>query len=287
MYMCRFLRTKNKHFNKILTENTGFQALIQYETRQSAATARGALQGRNVYDGYCQLDIQFSNIIDEPRSRDFTNLNLATEQKGRSSQSGYGDARMYGGIPGSDPHRWMCNAQAIETAFGGDLPPGITGTNERCTILVTNLNPDRIDEHKLFNLFSLYGNIVRIKRLRSKPDHALVQMGDGFQAELAVHFLKVMWFSNIEFQSYFLDAGIIHVYVKSSLNRFNQNVAKNYRYCCVPTKIIHMSTLPEHIIEEDIASLLQEHGTYDVMHFGKEQRNYIFVRIKGFRILEG
>ncbi|KEH25906.1 polypyrimidine tract-binding-like protein [Medicago truncatula] len=86
----------------------------------------------------------------------------------------------------------MCNAQAIETAFGGDLPPGITGTNERCTILVTNLNPDRIDEHKLFNLFSLYGNIVRIKRLRSKPDHALVQMGDGFQAELAVHFLKVV-----------------------------------------------------------------------------------------------
>jgi len=49
----------------------------------------------------------------------------------------------------------------------------------------------RIDEDKLFNLFSLYGNIVRIKLLRNKPDHALVQMGDGFQAELAVHFLKV------------------------------------------------------------------------------------------------
>ena len=32
---------------------------------------------------------------------------------------------------------------------------------------------------------------MRIKLLRNKPDHALVQMGDGFQAELAVHFLKV------------------------------------------------------------------------------------------------
>lgn len=48
----------------------------------------------------------------------------------------------------------------------------------------------RIDEDKLFNLFSIYGNIVRIKILRNKPDHALVQMSDGFQAELAVHFLK-------------------------------------------------------------------------------------------------
>lgn len=49
----------------------------------------------------------------------------------------------------------------------------------------------KIDEDKLFNLFSLYGNIIRIKILRNKPDHALVQMADGFQAELAVHFLKV------------------------------------------------------------------------------------------------
>jgi len=120
----------------------------------------------------------------------------------------------------------MGNAQAIEAAFGGDLPPGITGTNERCTILVTNLNPDvstfawkfsfckkvvsllfkclleillfqRIDEDKLFNLFSIYGNIVRIKLLRNKPDHALVQMGDGFQAELAVHFLKVSFMDTL------------------------------------------------------------------------------------------
>lgn len=116
----------------------------------------------------------------------------------------------------------MANATAIAAAFGGGLPPGISGTNDRCTVLVSNLNLDvsyiccftssvdhlvfvdlsgihnenfscsqRVDEDKLFNLFSLYGNIVRIKFLRNKPDHALVQMGDGFQAELAVHFLKV------------------------------------------------------------------------------------------------
>lgn len=120
------------------------------------------------------------------------------------------------------------NAAAIAAAFGGGLPPGISGTNDRCTVLVSNLNPDvwliyplfssfiywyhlsfiliffslfylclstssfqRIDEDKIFNLFSIYGNIIRIKLLRNKPDHALVQLADGFQAELAVHFLKV------------------------------------------------------------------------------------------------
>jgi hypothetical protein len=51
----------------------------------------------------------------------------------------------------------------------------------------------KIDTDKLFNLFSIYGNIVRIKILHNKPDHALVQMADGLQAELAVHYLKVLF----------------------------------------------------------------------------------------------
>ncbi|KAG4910623.1 hypothetical protein JHK87_056739 [Glycine soja] len=85
---------------KIVTfqKSAGFQALIQYQSRQSAVAARSTLQGRNIYDGCCQLDIQFSNLdelqvnYNNDRSRDFTNPNLPTEQKGRPSQPGYGDA---------------------------------------------------------------------------------------------------------------------------------------------------------------------------------------------------
>ncbi|KAI3955562.1 hypothetical protein MKW92_015241 [Papaver armeniacum] len=152
----------------------------------------------------------------------------------------------------------MGNAAAVAAAFGGGLPPGISGTNERCTVLVSNLDPDRIDEDKLFNLFSIYGNIVRIKLLRNKPDHALVQMGDGFQAELAVHFLKgAMLFEKrmeVNFSKHptITAAPDTHEYQNSNLNRFNRNAAKNYRYCCSPTKIIHLSTLPQEITEEEI-----------------------------------
>ncbi|MQM18389.1 hypothetical protein Taro_051382 [Colocasia esculenta] len=47
---------------KIVTfqKSAGFQALIQYQSRQSAIQASSSLQGRNIYDGCCQLDIQFS-----------------------------------------------------------------------------------------------------------------------------------------------------------------------------------------------------------------------------------
>ncbi|WKA10924.1 hypothetical protein VitviT2T_028469 [Vitis vinifera] len=95
---------------KIVTfqKSAGFQALIQYQSRQSAVAARNSLQGRNIYDGCCQLDIQFSNLdelqvnYNNERSRDFTNPSLPSEQKGRSSQSGYGDAGgMYALQPGA------------------------------------------------------------------------------------------------------------------------------------------------------------------------------------------
>ncbi|KAF8404450.1 hypothetical protein HHK36_009335 [Tetracentron sinense] len=272
---------------KIVTfqKSAGSQALIQYQSRQSAVSARSALQGRNIYDGCCHLDIQFSNLSElqvnynNEHSRDFTNPSLPSEQKGRSSQPGYGDAGgMYALQPPGARAGWCCsgyvlspiqmgNAAAIAAAFGGGLPPGISGTNERCTVLVSNLDPDKIDEDKLFNLFSIYGNIVRIKLLRNKPDHALVQMGDGFQAELAVHFLKgAMLFGKrleVNFSKHpNITAGSdTHEYLNSTLNRFNRNAAKNYRYCCSPTKMIHLSTLPQDITEEEIASHLEEHGT--------------------------
>ncbi|CAN1235104.1 Polypyrimidine tract-binding protein homolog 3 [Linum perenne] len=268
------------YVEKIVTfqKSAGFQALIQYQLRQSAVSARTSLQGRNIYDGCCQLDIQFSNLeelqvnYNNDRSRDFTNPNLPSEQKGgRSSQSGYGDG---GGIydhpssaAGAAAYPQMGNAAAIAAAFGGGLPPGISGTNDRCTVLVSNLNPDSVDEDKLFNLFSLYGNIVRIKLLRNKPDHALVQMGDGFQAELAVHFLKgAMLFGKrleVNFSKHpnITQGADTHEYVNSNLNRFNRNAAKNYRYCCSPTKILHISSLPQETTEDDVLTHLEEHGT--------------------------
>ncbi|XP_042492380.1 polypyrimidine tract-binding protein homolog 3-like [Macadamia integrifolia] len=262
---------------KIVTfqKSAGSQALIQYQSRQSAVQARNALQGRNIYDGCCTLDIQFSNLSElqvnynNERSRDFTNPSLPSEQKGRSSQPGYGDAGgLYALQPGARAVAFpqMGNSAAIAAAFGGGLPPGISGTNDRCTVLVSNINPDKVDEDKLFNLFSIYGNIVRIKFLRNKPDHALIQMGDGFQAELAVHFLKgAMLFGkrlevNFSKHTNITSAPDTHEYLNSNLNRFNRNAAKNYRYCCSPTKMIHLSTLPQDITEEEIMAHLEEHG---------------------------
>eukprot|EP01018_Ginkgo_biloba_P034578 Gb_40370 [translate_table: standard] len=245
------------------------------------------LKGRNIYDGCCQLDIQFSNLAElqvnynNERTRDFTNPSLPSEQKNRmTGQSAFGEPRGMYGIQagGSRPvslqqmvglnslQMPIGAASAIMEAFGGVLPRGVTGNNERCTILVSNLVPEKIDEDKLFNLFSIYGNIIRIKLLRNKPDHALIQMADGLQAELAVNFLRGALLFGKRLEVNFSKHVQIHPspdssdYSASKLNRFNRNLAKNYRYCCAPTKMIHVSSLPNDVSEEDVLSHLEEHG---------------------------
>uniref|UniRef100_A0A0E0L307 RRM domain-containing protein n=1 Tax=Oryza punctata TaxID=4537 RepID=A0A0E0L307_ORYPU len=216
------------YVEKIVTfqKSAGFQALIQYQSLQEAMDAFGALHGRNIYDGCCQLDIQYSNLSElqvhynNDRSRDFTNPSLPTEQRPKASQQGYPDP---GGLyafqqPGAS-YAQMGRAAMIAAAFGGTLPPGVTGTNERCTLIVSNLNTDGavLFAKKLEVNYSKYPNIT------TAPD--------------------------------------AHDYTTSSLNRFNSNVIKNYRHCCAPTKMIHISALPQEVTEDAILSHVSEHGS--------------------------
>lgn len=70
-------------------------------------------------------------------------------------------------------------------------------------LLVSNLNEEKINCTALFNLFSSYGNVLRVKILHNKPDHALVQMGDYTQASTAMHYLKVtLFFLTVSFSSF-------------------------------------------------------------------------------------
>ncbi|KHN35416.1 Polypyrimidine tract-binding protein like 3, partial [Glycine soja] len=90
-----------------------------------------------------ELQVNYNN----DRSRDFTNPDLPTEQKGKPSQPGYGDVgNMY---PAQDS-RARAGAKYFKLLWL------------------------KIDEDKLLNLFSIYGNIMRIKLLLNKLDHTLI-----------------------------------------------------------------------------------------------------------------
>eukprot|EP00475_Leptophrys_vorax_P006787 TRINITY_DN14241_c0_g3_i2.p1 TRINITY_DN14241_c0_g3~~TRINITY_DN14241_c0_g3_i2.p1 ORF type:complete len:472 (-),score=73.79 TRINITY_DN14241_c0_g3_i2:67-1482(-) len=314
---------------KIVTfqKAAGLQALVQYNNQQSANQAKNNLQGRNIYDGCCTLDIQFSNLTElqvhynNERTRDY--INQLPDQPGKGGPGGnimtslFGEGgNMYGGMPGQRPGGFPGQmgqpgmpqpglgglgpggfpgapmaAAAAAQLFGGNLPPGVSGTNDRTTLLVSNINNEQVDADKLFNLFSNYGNVLRIKFLHQKPDHALVQLADGLQAELAVLYLKGANVFGKRLEVNYSKYPSINPspdtkdYSASNLNRFGRNAAKNYRHCCAPTRMIHCSNLPADATAEMVVEALAPHGTIAGSKLfekdGKKQVLVLFETVEG------
>ncbi|KAG6544324.1 hypothetical protein Mapa_014158 [Marchantia paleacea] len=253
---------------------TGPQSLLQFAAEESAVQARNSLHGRDIYDGCCTLDIKYSDFqelhvgVNSNRMWDFTvqfvhpNNRLFMEQRAA--------IQMYGSMPINHimPSTFLGDDGA-ESSGSQDVQ-SVLEPHGRSTLLVSKLNPDKMDADKLFNLFSNYGHVVRIKILDTKPDQALVQMEDGSQAQMALEYLHgVMLFGRCIQILYSK-----HDYITPSQgsrefsNSSNPNGVHrfvspqfNYRHCCAPTSMLHVARIASDVDMGDISSHLADHGT--------------------------
>merc|ERR1719265_238891 len=67
---------------------------------------------------------------------------------------------------------------------------GVDQRPSQTVIICYHLTPDRLSVEQLFNLFSLYGLVLRIKILQNKPDCCLVQYTEPLFASLAIQNLQ-------------------------------------------------------------------------------------------------
>jgi heterogeneous nuclear ribonucleoprotein L len=79
--------------------------------------------------------------------------------------------------------------------FGGPgyderQPPSNAMLQQNAVVMVYGLNPTKVNCTHLFNLFCIYGNVVRIKFLRSKEGAAMIQMGEPGAAERVCNLLN-------------------------------------------------------------------------------------------------
>jgi len=64
------------------------------------------------------------------------------------------------------------------------------GDEEGCVAMVHGINNDVLNCNHLFNLFCLYGNIVKIKILDSRSGIGMIQYADKLSTEMAVRYLN-------------------------------------------------------------------------------------------------
>lgn len=156
----------------------------------------------------------------------------------------------------------------------GHNPAG--GPQQGAVLMVYGLNMEKINCDSLFNLFCLYGNVVRIKFLKSKEGSAMIQMGDGLAVERAIQNLSNCYFMGRKMQlghskqAFLQDVPNPHTlpdgspsfkdFMGSRNNRFTNPEAASKNRIQGPAKVLHYFNAPPNITEEEICQVFTDAG---------------------------
>jgi len=156
--------------------------------------------------------------------------------------------------------------------MGGQSPHGLPGQGS--CLMVYGMNKDRMNCERLFNMLCLYGNIVRIKFLKTKEGCAMVQLGDALAVERAIGNLNNNMFFGSKLQlGYSKQAYLADVqqpyelpdsttsykdYMGSKNNRFINPEQASKNRIQPPSKILHFFNTPPNISDQAMREVFMD-----------------------------
>ncbi|XP_077965847.1 heterogeneous nuclear ribonucleoprotein L-like [Styela clava] len=312
----------------VIFRKRGVQAMVEFDSIQSAQHAKASLNGADIYSGCCTLKIEYAkparlNVYkNDNETWDYTGA-LDNPEPGMGQQqallgdapAGYGRGG-YGGGMGSGmvhappmrgmaprPRHPMSPMGGLGSRGRGGMMPGVRpqrhgimgapppqqqmpdyndyggedygqGISQSPVVMVYGLKPEKMNGEKLFNLLCLYGNVLKVKFLKSKPGTAMVQMGDPASVDRAIQNLSGIRFFGEKLtlgpskQMFLTDSGQIGElddktpsfvdFSNSRNNRFTttEQAAKNRIQ--KPAPVLHYFNAPTDMDEEKTKQLCEE-----------------------------
>lgn len=157
----------------------------------------------------------------------------------------------------------------FQESNGPGINPGML--QQGSVLMVYGLCMERMNCQKLFNLFCLYGNVVRVKFLKSKEGSAMVQLGDNASCERAMKNLNNSFFFGNKMQlGYSKQAFLQDVpnphdltdgtpsfmdFMGNRNNRFTTPEAAQKNRIQPPAKVLHYFNAPPTVSEEQLISI--------------------------------
>ncbi|XP_044318006.1 heterogeneous nuclear ribonucleoprotein L isoform X16 [Drosophila rhopaloa] len=269
----------------VIFKKNGVQAMVEFDNLDASTRARENLNGADIYAGCCTLKIDYAkpeklNVYkNEPdTSWDYT---LSTEPP----LLGPGAAFPPFGAPEyhpTTPENWK--GAAIHPTGLMKEPAGVVpgrnaqvaftpqGQAQGAVMMVYGLDHDTSNTDKLFNLVCLYGNVARIKFLKTKEGTAMVQMGDSVAVERCVQHLNnipvgtggkiQIAFSKQNFLSEVINPFLLpdHTpsfkeYTGSKNNRFLSPAQASKNRIQPPSKILHFFNTPPGLTEDQLIGI--------------------------------
>ncbi|CAH0718383.1 unnamed protein product, partial [Brenthis ino] len=289
---------------------------ITFESIESATRAKEALHGCDIYSGCCTLKIEFAkperlNVFkNDQDSWDYTlSEDVQPTQRSapllQSPQYTGGRPQPYnmefgsGGPPppgmmkerhGPPPPHHPRDGRGYGPEGYGEgfvppppmhhppMPPQNQGgpPQQGAVMMVYGLDPNTVNADRLFNLCCLYGNVVRIKFLKTKEGTAMVQMGDSVSVERCVQNLNnvtvgdytlTLAFSKQAYLSEVMNpyplpdkSPSFKDYVGNKNNRFLTPASIHKNRIQPPSKVLHFFNTPPDVTDEQLLQVFQDYG---------------------------
>ncbi|KAL3630735.1 hypothetical protein CASFOL_023719 [Castilleja foliolosa] len=205
--------------DKIVTfqKSAGIQALIRYRSHESAISARNFLQGRDIYDGYCRLDIQFSdldklqvNFIDE-RAHDITIPTAAVEYKTENLHVVHSDE-----VKNLSTDTAHMKDVIVDVSDTGDPVPQTNQVEVSDMVVVLN-KLDQVDDKELVELV-----VVEVRESRTSSevpgDNISIDCGSAFALEFLLASPKIKRAENKPVDTFYKLEGPTVIIIAERLN---------------------------------------------------------------------
>uniref|UniRef100_A0A669PK25 Heterogeneous nuclear ribonucleoprotein L like n=1 Tax=Phasianus colchicus TaxID=9054 RepID=A0A669PK25_PHACC len=260
-----------------------------------AMKAKAALNGADIYAGCCTLKIEYArptrlNVIrNDNDSWDYTKPYLGRRDRGKGRQrqailgehpssfrhDGYGSHGPLLPLPS----RYRMGSRDTPELVAYPLPQASSsymhgGNPSGSVVMVSGLHQLKMNCSRVFNLFCLYGNIEKVKFMKTIPGTALVEMGDEYAVERAVtHLNNVKLFgkrlnvcvskqhSVVPSQIFELEDGTSSYkdFAMSKNNRFTSAGQASKNIIQPPSCVLHYYNVPLCVTEETFVKLCEDH----------------------------
>ncbi|XP_031160549.1 heterogeneous nuclear ribonucleoprotein L-like [Sander lucioperca] len=288
----------------VIFKRNGIQAMVEFESVQCAQKAKAALNGADIYAGCCTLKIEYArptrlNVIkNDNESWDYTKPYLVRRDRGKgrqrqailgehpssySSDNGYGQPCPLLPLPGNS--RYKLSSVDVPDMVSYPAPQSSSSYSSHApssVAMVSGLHSSKMNCTRIFNLFCLYGNIEKVKFMKSVPGTALVEMGDEYAVDRAItHLNSIKVFGKrlnvcvskqhavIPSQVFELEDGSSSYkdFAMTRNNRFSSAGQASKNIIQPPSAVLHYYNVPPCISQDQLLRLCTEHDVPGFVKF--------------------
>ncbi|XP_065563667.1 heterogeneous nuclear ribonucleoprotein L-like isoform X4 [Artemia franciscana] len=186
----------------VIFKKNGVQAMVEFSSVESAEEAKANLDNCDIYAGCCTLSIEFARTgrLNVPRNNIETGWDFTVEpslERPEQKRTALLDPppsdrfrkRQYDEIEETGPYRGGQMQEPRPRYYDEPMPKRSYQGAEGNVIMVYGLD-DRMNCNRLFNILCLYGNVEKIRFLKSIEGGAMVQMADNKSVARAISHLS-------------------------------------------------------------------------------------------------